>query len=217
MSSQNLENEQYEIKDEEIINNNNLENPIEPEIYEPINNNEESQQNKNINDSEEKYKIKLKELMKLYNENRNNNKEKYIQEKLLEKYSKELRGEVYNEEYRKVYNKIKSEISYKIKEELLLKMQKEIEMKKKKFEYNNKKKLEEYQNILYKNIKQEYEMSKIDIMNIKLNEYEEKYKKEFLNNKDKIKRELFFFFCKSLDFPLLCESSNILFFIFEFG
>ena len=48
MSSQNLENEQYEIKDEEIINNNNLENPIEPEIYEPINNNEESQQNKNI-------------------------------------------------------------------------------------------------------------------------------------------------------------------------
>ena len=43
-----------------------------------------------------------------------------VMQKLLEKYSKELRGEVYNEEYRKVYNKIKNEISYKIKEELLL-------------------------------------------------------------------------------------------------
>ena len=63
-------------------------------------------------------------------------------------------------------------------------------IKKKKIEYNNKKKLEEYQNILYKNIKEEYKMSKIDIINIKMNEFEEKYKKDFLSNKDKIKREL---------------------------
>ena len=53
-----------------------------------------------------------------------------------------------------------------------------------------KKKLEEYQNILYRNIKEEYEMSKIDIINLKSNEFEEKYRKEFLNNKDKIKRDL---------------------------
>ena len=33
-------------------------------------------------------------------------------------------------------------------------------------------------------------MSKIDIINIKVKEFEEKYKKEFLRNKDKIKREL---------------------------
>ena len=56
MSSQNLEIEQTEIKDDQI-NNNNIENPIEPEIYQPINNNEGSQQNKNSNEVEEKYKI----------------------------------------------------------------------------------------------------------------------------------------------------------------
>ena len=33
-------------------------------------------------------------------------------------------------------------------------------------------------------------MSKIDIINLKIKEFEEKYKKEFLRNKDKIKREL---------------------------
>ena len=65
-----------------------------------------------------------------------------------------------------------------------------IEIKKKKIEYSNKKKLEEYQNILYRNLKEEYEMSKIDIINLKANEFEEKYRKEFLSNRDKIKREL---------------------------
>ena len=56
---------------------------------------------------------------------------KYIEDKLLEKYCKDLRNEVYNEEYKKIYNKIKTEISFKIKEELLLRKQKEAEIKKK--------------------------------------------------------------------------------------
>ena len=180
MSSENLENEQKnDIKNQMEFNN--LENPIEPEVYKPLNDYENIKLNKNNTGSEEKPENKIKELIKLSNENRNSKKEKFIEEKLLEKYSKELRDEVYNEEYRKIYNKIKSDISYKIREELLLRKQKEIEIKKKKFEYNNNKKLEEYKNILYKNIKEEYEMSKIDILNLKLNEYEEKYKKEFFN------------------------------------
>ena len=171
---------------------NNIEKPIEPEIYEPLNLNKINIKDKenNYNDSEGKWQNKLKELMKKTNEERDNKKEKYIEDKLLEKYCKDLRNEVYNEEYKKIYNKIKTEISFKIKEELLLRKQKEAEIKKKKIEYNNNKKLEEYQNILYRNIKEEYEMSKIDIINLKINEFEDKYRKVFLNNKDKIKREL---------------------------
>ena len=121
MSSENLEIEQSnDIKKQAEINN--IENPIEPQIYKPLNDYEKIKLNKNNTGSEEKSEMKIKELMKFSNENRNSKKEKFIEEKLLEKYSKELRGEVYNEEYRKVYNKIKNEISYKIKEELLLKM-----------------------------------------------------------------------------------------------
>ena len=167
----------------------NLEKPIEPEIYKPLNDSKNIQQNENYSNYEGNRETKLKELIKVTNE-RNNKKEKYIEDKLLEKYSKEVKDEIYKEEYQKIFNKIKNEISFKIREELLLKKQKEIEIKKKKFEYNNKKKLEEYQNILYRNIKEEYEISKIDIINLKINEYEGKYKKEFLNNKDKIKRGL---------------------------
>ena len=189
MSSENLEIEQTnDIKKQVEINN--LENPIEPQICKPLNDFEKIKLNKNNTGLEEKSEMKIKELMKFSNENRNSKKEKYIEEKLLEKYSKELKDEIYNEEYRKLYNKIKSDISYKVREELLLRKQKEIEIKKKKFEYNNNKKLEEYKNILYKNMKEEYEMSKMDILNLKINEYEEKYKKEFFNKKDKIKREL---------------------------
>ena len=188
MSSENLEIEQKEDKIKQIEYN-DLENPIEPEIYKPLNIDEKEDQNHNYI-SKKNSEIKIGELMKLSNENRNSKKEKYIEDKLLEKYSKELKDEVYNEEYRKIYNKIKNDISYKIREELLLRKEKEVEIKKKKFEYNNNKKLEEYQKILYRNIKEEYEMSKIDIINLKINEFEEKYKKEFLNNKDKIKREL---------------------------
>ena len=189
MSSENLEIEQTnDLKKQEEINN--IENPIEPQIYKPLNDYEKIKLNKNNTGLEEKSEMKIKELMKFSNENRNSKKEKYIEEKLLEKYSKELKDEIYNEEYRKLYNKIKSDISYKVREELLLRKQKEIEIKKKKFEYNNNKKLEEYKNILYRNMKEEYEMSKMDILNLKINEYEEKYKKEFFNNKDKIKREL---------------------------
>ena len=146
MSSGNLEIEQI---DNEIkqIEYNNLENPLEPEIYMPLNINENEKENKNYICSEKKSEIKIGELLKLPNDNKNNKKEKYIEDKLLEKYSKELRDDIYNEEYRKIYNKIKNEISHKIREELLLRKQKEIEIKKKKFEYNNNKKLEEYQNI----------------------------------------------------------------------
>ena len=172
---------------------------VEPEIYQPltsenlnqkpISNNKEQIKNTDL-ENEEKWQNNIKELLKKSNINKNTPKEKYIQEKLMEKYSKNLRTELYDEEYKKIYNKIKGEISYKIREELLSRRQREIELKKKKIEYNNKKKLEEYEKILYKNIKDEYEMSKIDIINIKVKEFEEKYKKEFLRNKDKIKREL---------------------------
>ena len=193
------------INTNEHIENENLEKPVEPEIYHPLTsenanqressnkkinnknnnlNNEENNLNyNNIKDLSQKPKINL-------NINKNTQKEKYIQDKLLEKFSKNIKNELYEEEYKKVYNKIKNEISFKIREELLSRRQKEIEMKKKKIEYNNKKKLEEYENILYKNIKEEYEMSKIDIINIKTKEFDEKYKKEFLRNKDKIKRDL---------------------------
>ena len=184
------------IDDEIKINSKEL---VEPEIYQPltsenlnqkpISNNKEQIKNTDL-ENEEKWQNNIKELLKKSNINKNTPKEKYIQEKLMEKYSKNLRTELYDEEYKKIYNKIKGEISYKIREELLSRRQREIELKKKKIEYNNKKKLEEYEKILYKNIKDEYEMSKIDIINIKVKEFEEKYKKEFLRNKDKIKREL---------------------------
>ena len=184
------------IDDEIKINSKEL---VEPEIYQPltsenlnqkpISNNKEQIKNTDL-ENEEKWQNNIKELLKKSNINKNTQKEKYIQEKLMEKYSKNLRTELYDEEYKKIYNKIKGEISYKIREELLSRRQREIELKKKKIEYNNKKKLEEYEKILYKNIKDEYEMSKIDIINIKVKEFEEKYKKEFLRNKDKIKREL---------------------------
>ena len=168
----------------------NVVKTIEPEIYQPYNNHEKIQQNYNHNELEEKTENKIRELKKSTNEISTNKKEKYIEDKLLEKYSRDLRNEIYIDEYKKIYNNIKNEISYKIREELLLKKQKEIEMKKKKYEYNNSKKLEEYQSNLYRNLKEEYEMSKIDIINIKINEFEEKYLKEFLNCKDKLKREL---------------------------
>lgn len=184
------------IDDEIKLNSKEL---VEPEIYQPltsenlnqkpISNNKEQIKNTDL-ENEEKWQNNIKELLKKSNINKNTPKEKYIQEKLMEKYSKNLRTELYDEEYKKIYNKIKGEISYKIREELLSRRQREIELKKKKIEYNNKKKLEEYEKILYKNIKDEYEMSKIDIINIKVKEFEEKYKKEFLRNKDKIKREL---------------------------
>jgi hypothetical protein len=187
-----------EINDNNMINlrdeeqNENNDKPIEPEIYQPINSEKINLPESNDNENKyENFKSKdIKEILKKSNLNKNNQKEKYIEEKLLEKYSKNMRNEIYNEEYKKIYNKIKSEISYKIREELLSKRQKEIELKKKKIEYNNKKKLEEYENTLYKNLKEEYEMSKIDIINLKTKEFEEKYRKEFLKNKDKIKREL---------------------------
>ena len=185
--------------DNELTKNEKIEKPLEPEIYEPL-----SSENKNLKEytnnlkeinnynfnEEENWQNNINDLIKISNMNKNTKKEIYIQEKLLEKYSKNIRNQIYDEEYKKIYNKIKSEISYKIREEILSKRQKEIEIKKKKIEYNNKKKIEEYENLLYKNIKEEYEMSKIDIINIKAKEFEEKYKKEFLRNKDKIKRDL---------------------------
>ena len=187
------------------IENENLEKPVEPEIYHPltsenINQKEYSNkksQNKSNNFNIEEDNLEYNNIKDLSHKpkmnlsiNKNTKKEKYIQDKLLEKFTKNIRNDLYDEEYKKVFIKIKNEISFKIREELLSRRQKEIEMRKKKIEYNNKKKLEEYENILYKNIKEEYEMSKIDILNIKTKEFDEKYKKEFLRNKDKIKREL---------------------------
>ena len=188
MSSANLE--MNDIEEKNNCDNDNIEKPIEPEVYKPMNNNDKVIQDIYNDNQENKSENKIKELIKITNENRNSKKEKYLEDKLLEKYSKDLRNEIYEEEYKKLYNKIKTEISFKIKEELLLKKQKELEIKKKKIEYSNKKKLEEYQNILYRNLKEEYEMSKIDIINLKANEFEEKYRKEFLSNRDNIKREL---------------------------
>ena len=193
------------LNDNVHIENKNLEKLVKPEIYLPltsdnINQREISNKNaqntsNNLNDEKEIYQYNnIKDLgkksNKILNINNNTKKEKYIQDKLLEKFTKNIKNDLYDEEYKKVYNKIKNEISFKIREELLSRRQKEIELKKKKIEYNNKKKLEEYENILYKNIKEEYEMSKIDILNIKTKEFDEKYKKEFLRNKDKIKRDL---------------------------
>ena len=203
-----LEDNKYmhnNFNDNEHFKNENLEKPVEPEIYHPltsenINQKEYSNkktQNKSNNFNNEQDNLKYNNIKNLKQKpkinlsiNKNTKKEKYIQDKLLEKFTKDIRSDLYDEEYKKVYNKIKNEISFKIREELLSRRQKEIEMRKKKIEYNNKKKLEEYENILYKNIKEEYEMSKIDIINIKTKEFDEKYKKEFLRNKDKIKREL---------------------------
>ena len=55
----------------------------------------------------------------------------------------------------------------------------------------SKKKLEDFQNTLYKNLKDEYELQKIEILNEKCKEFDENAKEEFLGNKDKIKRELY--------------------------
>ena len=124
MSSANLE--KNDIEDNNKNNCENVEKPIEPEIYQPLNNNDKFEQNISNNYLENKSENKIKELIKITNENRSSKKEKYLEDKLLEKYSKDLKNEIYDEEYKKLYNKIKTEISFKIKEELLLKKQKEV-------------------------------------------------------------------------------------------
>ena len=133
----------------------------------------------------------MQEIMQKCLENNNSQKEKYIEEKLLKKCSNNIKPEVYKEEYFKVYNKIRSEISEKIMSFLKGKKEKEIEIKRKKLEYYSKKKLEDFQNTLYKNLKDEYELQKIEILNEKCKEFDENAKEEFLGNKDKIKRELY--------------------------
>ncbi len=54
-----------------------------------------------------------------------------------------------------------------------------------------KKKLEEYENNLYLNLKEECNIQKAEIINQKVKEIEEKYKNDLIQMKDKIKRELF--------------------------
>ena len=133
----------------------------------------------------------MQEIMQKCLANKNSQREKYIEEKILRKYSKNVKPEVYKEEYFKVYNQIRAEISEKIMASLIARKEKEIEIKKKKLEYYSKKKLEDFQNAYYKNLKEEYELQKIDILNEKCKEFDENAKEEFLGNKDKIKRELY--------------------------
>ena len=66
-----------------------------------------------------------------------------------------------------------------------------MKLEKKKIEYGTKKKLEEYENNLYINLKEECNIQKLEIINQKVKELEEKYKNDLIQMKDKIKRELF--------------------------